>query len=568
MKRRIALVLAGLGAAVASGAALAVLILVPSGAKDSPPPNWKYGWPVVKGAIHVHSSRSDGTGTIDDIAAAAAAAGLQFVIVTDHGDGTRAPDPPAYRSGVLVIDAVEVSTTNGHYVAVGVPQMPYRLAGEARDVVEDVTRVDGFGFAAHPTSRREALRWQDWEAPFDGIEWLNTDSEWRDESWTALGRALFTYPLRPTETLATLLDRPEESLARWDQLARQRHVIGIAAADAHARLSDEYEDYGIARIPSYESSFRLFVNHVILEHPLSGDAGRDANSLLFSIYAGRVFSSIEGLARLGAFGLTALSAGMVARPGEYIDSSDAIELDATIAAPPDTTMVVLRDGVSIYETREAKFRIDIGRMPATYRVEARLAGHTSPTSVPWLVTNPIYVNLRAAHTSRKPPEPPPVVARAAIATQSWHSEAAPGSESTLSPGKLEDGTPALEWRLRLAEGRPSSQFAAIWFPADQGVITHERLQLRARADRPMRLWAQLRGPSSSGREQRWAKSFYLGPEMSTVDLRLADFRGIDPPSTDPPPMDRIDSLLLVVDTLNTLPGTSATVSIAELWLVK
>jgi hypothetical protein len=84
----------------------------------------------------------------------------------------------------------------------------------------------------------------------------------------------------------------------------------------------------------------------------------------------------------------------------------------------------------------------------------------------------------------------------------------------------------------------------------------------------MRLWAQLRGPAATGREQRWAKSFYLGPEMRTVDLKLADFRGIDPPSDDPPPMDRIDSLLLVVDTLNTLPGTSATISIADLWLVK
>jgi hypothetical protein len=290
--------------------------------------------------------------------------------------------------------------------------------------------------------------------------------------------------------------------------------------------------------------------------------------LLSSIYAGRVFSSVEGLARLGAFGLTALSAGMVARPGEYIDSAHAVELDAMIAAPPETIMVVLRDGVSIYETREAKLRIDVGSIPATYRIEAHLAGYTSPTSVPWLVTNPIYVNLRAAHASQKAPEPPAVAARAAIATESWHSEAAPGSESTLSPGKLEDGTPALDWRFRLAEGRPFAQFAAIWFPANQGVTTYDRLQLRARADRPMRLWAQLRGPSSTGREQRWAKSFYLGPEDRMIDLKLAEFRGIDPPSADPPPMNKIDSLLLVVDTLNTLPGTAATISIVELWLAK
>src|ERR687897_1585598 len=69
------------------------------------------------GSLHVHTRRSDGAGTVDEVAAAAAAAGLQFVILTDHGDATREPDPPQYRAGVLCIDAVEISTTAGHYVA-------------------------------------------------------------------------------------------------------------------------------------------------------------------------------------------------------------------------------------------------------------------------------------------------------------------------------------------------------------------------------------------------------------------------------------------------------------------
>ena len=52
----------------------------------------------VAGAYHVHTTRSDGSGTLDEIAAAAARAGLHFVILTDHGDGTRPPDPPVYRA--------------------------------------------------------------------------------------------------------------------------------------------------------------------------------------------------------------------------------------------------------------------------------------------------------------------------------------------------------------------------------------------------------------------------------------------------------------------------------------
>ena len=46
------------------------------------------------------------------------------------------------------------------------------------------------------------------------IEWLNVDSEWRDESRMALSRALLTYWFRPAETLASLLDRPSRTFER------------------------------------------------------------------------------------------------------------------------------------------------------------------------------------------------------------------------------------------------------------------------------------------------------------------------------------------------------------------
>src|SRR5947207_11396832 len=56
------------------------------------------------GAFHIHTTRSDGIGDRAAVAAAAARAGLRFVILTDHGDATRPPDPPAYLDGVLVLD--------------------------------------------------------------------------------------------------------------------------------------------------------------------------------------------------------------------------------------------------------------------------------------------------------------------------------------------------------------------------------------------------------------------------------------------------------------------------------
>src|SRR5215831_254501 len=172
--------------------------------------SWSDG--TVSGVLHIHTNRSDGLSTPDEIAAAAAKAGLKFLVFTDHGDATRQPDPPTYRSGVLCLDGVEISTSGGHYVAVGMGASPYPLAGESRDVVEDVHRLGGFGIAAHPDSPKAELRWTEWSAPIDGIELLNPDTSWRVHAVQPgmapklrLVRALLTYPIRPSATIAALL---------------------------------------------------------------------------------------------------------------------------------------------------------------------------------------------------------------------------------------------------------------------------------------------------------------------------------------------------------------------------
>jgi hypothetical protein len=529
-------------------------------------------WPVVRGAYHVHSQRSDGTGTLDEISAAAARAGLQFVIVTDHGDGTRPPEPPAYRSGVLCIDAVEISTQYGHYVAMDLPQTPYRLAGHPRDVIEDVRRFGGFGFAAHPDSPKAALQWDAWTAPFDGIEWLNADSEWRDEFWGSLGGVLLTYAIRPVETLGGLLDRPTNVLTQWDRLAATRRVAAIAGADAHARLgfrqaADPYEDRVLARLPSYEVSFRAFSNHVILSNALSGEPLTDAALITAAVRDGRIFTSIDSFAALGAFEAKALTGNTVARPGEYLQVQRAAAIEAAIAAPAGTTLAVLRNGQMLYETRAAALRIDVGAEPGAYRIEARLPSQ-SASSVPWVLTNPIYIGLAERHAAAAATSAsPPASTRERIATEAWQAEASPGSTSELRATALPDGTPAVEWQFSLEGGARGGQYAAMRFPVTAGVVDYDRLQLRVQSDGPRRVWAQLRAPGAQEGE-RWGKSFYVGPDLETIELRFSEFLPVGLVSTERPPLAGIDSLLLVVDTLNSAPGSAGRMAITDLWFAR
>jgi hypothetical protein len=558
--------------ALVGGVAVLVVLLTPPARRSAVAAAFEPTGATARGAFHVHSARSDGTGTRDEIAVAAAASGLQFVILTDHGDGTRPPEPPTYRSGVLCIDGVEISTDEGHYAVVGLDTAPFPLAGHARDVVEDVTRLGGFGFAAHPGSPKPALQWRDWQAPVDGIEWLNADSEWRDELWGSLGRVLFAYPVRPVETLASLLDRPTAVLKQWSTATTKRRVPVIAAADAHARLgfgqaADPYEDRVVARVPSYQVSFEAFVNHVVLDAPLSGDATRDAAAIVSAIREGRLFSSIDGHARFSAFEGRAWTSTAGARIGEYLDLTGPATLEARIAAPPGTTLAVLHDGTVLYETQSDSLKLEVGSEPGAYHFEAHLPQRDRRSGVPWLLTNPIYIGLRESHRqAAMPSQLAPATDRAPLVTVTWRAEASPDSQSALHVGQLSDETPALEWRFTVAAGARRNQYAAIRFPVESGRLAQfDRLQLRAVTDRPRRVWAQLR---SDQHGLRWGRTVYLDSSLRGLDLPFAEFRSMGAGQTGPLPLNQIDSVLLVVDTLNSHPGAAGAIWMPDLWLAR
>ena len=169
---------------------------------------------------------------------------------------------------MLLIEAVEVGTWGGHYVAIGAAPAPYPLGGEPRAVAEDVRRLGGLGIAAHPGSPKEDLRWRDWDARLDGVEWLNADSAWRGQS-ARLWRTALGYPWRPAAALTALVERPAFELEQWDRLAARQSAVGLAAHDAHARLGlrgvgEPYDGWVALKVPDYAPLFASFTNVVRL----------------------------------------------------------------------------------------------------------------------------------------------------------------------------------------------------------------------------------------------------------------------------------------------------------------
>lgn len=503
----------------------------------------------VAGAYHIHSNRSDGAADKDAIAGAAARAGLVFIILTDHGDGTRQPDPPVYLHGVLCLDAVELSTNGGHYVAIDMQPAPYPLGGEPDAVVEDVKRLGGFGIVAHPDSPRPQLAWSDWDAPFDGIEWLNEDSEWRDESRLRLTRALFQYFLRPAPALASLLDRPVATLARWDALTANRRVVGLAGIDAHGGIGRGLEEGGKRRaafghVPSYEASFRTFTTRAIMDQPFAGDAAIDARALVTSIRNGRVFTVIDALAEPG-----------------FVD----VERDASsqywvnYAIPDGGALIMVKDGHDsspLQEGPTGRYRLSAEDSKFTVvRFEVRVPYAPGTPPVPWLVTNPTY--FRPAVSNQPAPSAEAVV-RLPPDTQ-WHSE---HDERTAAKLQNLGGQVTLDYTLGAGDRR--SQFAAAVGDIRGRALKFSSILFSATASRPGRISVQLR----YGGEVRWGRSVYVDASVREAHVPVNRLVPVDLQKGPAPDTSTADSLLFVADLTNARPGDSNTVRISNLRLEK
>jgi hypothetical protein len=571
MRRRVVLVTAVLAAAVA------VLVAV------SLPPSPAVlvegeGDGTIAGALHVHSNRSDGLSSPDEIVAIAARAGLKFIVFTDHGDATRQPDPPRYLADVLCLDGVEISTTGGHYVVFDMPASPYPLGGEPRDVIEDVHRLGGFGVAAHPDSPKPELRWREWTAPFDGIEVVNPDTSWRvhlrEPQWQPklrLVQALLAYPFRPAAAIASLIDESPNVLARWDAIAPRRRVVGLAGVDAHAKLALREVDPGDNRysiaVPSYESSFRTLSVHVQLQRPLAGDAAADARAVLAAIRAGHLYTALDGLASPPSFSFTASNQRGSAQAGDQLDVGGPVTLRVRSNAPDAFDTVVLQGSrIVTSRTREPDFTFVAPAEPAVYRVAVRALDR--PRQPTWIVSNPIYV--------RGPEARLPAARRPATVTlplfdgstgDAWRFETDPTSLAALDVV----ATPAgheLRLRYGLASGARGGQFAALAVSTPGGLAAFDRLTLTARAEQPMRISVQIRVAVTPSEDERWQRSVYIEAKDGERTVYFDDFTPIGDTRTYRPPLADVHSIVFAIDMTNTKPEASGRLWIRNVALQK
>ncbi|HXW08162.1 MAG TPA: hypothetical protein VD833_23225 [Vicinamibacterales bacterium] len=514
----------------------------------------------VAGAYHVHTTRSDGAEDRDAVAAAAARVGLHFVIFTDHGDGTAPPMPPGYLHGVLCVDGVEISTDGGHYVALGMAAAPYPLGGSAASVVEDVRRLGGFGIAAHPGSAKPGLDWTDWSLPVDAIEWLNADSEWRDEPLSQLARVPFDYLLNPAAALASLLDRPVDVFRQWDAVSAQRPLAGLAAHDAHGGMSRRVEDgqrFAWLGMPSYEASFSAFSLTAILRERFSSDAPADARRLLEAVRAGRVFTTITAVASPGWLDFRGRQSGAAVEMGESLAGEHPTTFSVRVPRVSGGTTVLVCNGADAASSTAADLTAEI-RGAGACRAEVRIAGAPGAPPVPWLVSNPIY--LHGPKAPAAVPDEQPLEIALPVDERALVIEKDPSSRAELD---VEGREATLDFQL--GPGDRLSQYVALAGPVAPPAPEFDRIVFTAGSSRPLRLSVQLRTDAGGG--ARWGTSVYLPGEPLRVVIPIDRLQPYQP-GTGTPERSEVTSILLVVDLTNAHPGFEGRLQVSDLALAR
>jgi hypothetical protein len=513
-----------------------------------------------KGVFHVHSSFSDGAGSVEEISRDARSQNLDFVILNDHGLPNRqASAATTWMNDTLLVGASEFSLQPGHLAAAGYRVPGYVFPPEAQEAIDEVDRDRGVTFISHPLDRK--IPWSDWQARnFTGIEILSLYQLAKQNLLYAVTLFPLQYLLNPDYALTALISYPEKELRIWDRLNRQGKYYGIYALDAHAKLPTGKRSY--LRFPSYAAVFKILNVYVKVDRDLQKDPQAAAATLIAALRRGNFFNAIESLAAANGFENYYLEADgrRVEMGGDARAAGGSLVLKLPFNFSTD--IEIKKDGAafrSIRDNSRQKLVVPVSS-PGVYRCEISLhSGRLK--NLPWILANPIFI----AHPV-KAEEPAAVRARTILNAAGDYFQVEKNSRShgeILLEKEADERTVA---RFTFLLQKESPALVDFW----TAMARRERLDFsgyrgfvfEARGSRAMRFWLQFRS-LNGGRESACQHSFLVGEDWKQIVIPFERFHRLYGP---PPDLAQVSAIFILVDNGNSFAGAGGQLSLRPIGL--
>jgi hypothetical protein len=343
-----------------------------------------------RGGIHIHSNYSDGTGSIDEIIAAASRAGLDYIILTDHNQLVD-QSFQGWRSGVLTLIDIEVNDMalipeRNHLLTLNINEDVTPFAPAPQALIDAVRERGGLAFLAHPIDLpgpivKDIYPWTDWDIEgYTGVELWNFMSEFRVHATSKPVALIMAYfpQLFTTGPFSEMLDK-------WDELLQQRPTAAIGGPDAHAQI------YNMGplkrRFLPYVDCFRAVNTHIVTPEPFTREFERDRALTYEALGAARAWIGYDLLHPTEGFSYHAQVGEEIIPMGATAALTDAPIL--TIETPARAHIKLIRAGSGVVAESSGSTLRWRPEEPGAYRVEVWKKWWFKPRG--WIFSNPIYV---------------------------------------------------------------------------------------------------------------------------------------------------------------------------------
>lgn len=362
-------------------------------------PSNPQGYYDYRGVTNVHSKASSGSGSYSEILQYAKNVNLDWIIITELNQPSRPEFIEGYFQDMLVLTGGEYSYLDSRLLYYETRSSDNPPQGQSQtqvffaDILSQSNRVQNdFVVLAHPYYSRYSWK-GDFPVGMNGIEILNLKSileaTWKESKPRTI-LSLLLYSFNPSLAFLSVFSSPEDELVLWDQLNKKQRIIGFAGHDANAKVPITSQKY--LEFPSYETSFGLASNHLLLEAELTGDYKKDKQKVLKALFDGQFYMSLDFLGSPKGF-LAEMKAHDKNYPiGSKVPLSDNLMLQVQLPSgmKAATRVIIKKDGETYSESNSAFTNLNISA-PGVYRVEILVNPKVPiPKSikwVPWIYTN-------------------------------------------------------------------------------------------------------------------------------------------------------------------------------------
>lgn len=350
------------------------------------------------GALNVHSNKSTGGASVQQIVAAASEAGLDFLIFHEE-DVISKKQPKAIKYGSVRVFYGFEYNYNGSDLLYTEIENDKILSSytEAQLFVENIVEngdEEALLILAHPN--KKGYEWgSDQFKKIDGLEVLNVREVWR-RAWKRRKLAFLTslpfYPFNPDLFFLSIFSSNDLAIKEWEVWAKLKPTALFAGSDVTSKLRLYKNKF--VNFPGYKTIFSLVKNHILLETELTGY--RDHEKILKALKRGQSYFSLEVLGSPKGFAFYALDKSKSKHlMGSHL-SLKTLEHFKVILPQANTDLKIrlFKGGEEIYSSKG-----ELSYSPKTagvYWVTVEVSPFfpliRSQTWIPWIVSNPIYIN--------------------------------------------------------------------------------------------------------------------------------------------------------------------------------